>query len=151
MKVTGHTLVLLLVAGSVLTRTFASTQTGLTAQDAAAVDELYHLWFVEAGRIWTGASETKVPVLYIKSDTEYAIGFPERIKGLVPVSTPSEQHRAVQARPRTLATDLSASFPIDGVAAVVIGSPELLKKAPEDWVLVAAHEMFHVFQAANGS
>jgi hypothetical protein len=99
-------------------------RTGLTAQDAAAVDELYHLWSVEAGRIWTGASETKVPVLYIKSDTEYAIGFPEKIKGFAPVSTPGEQHRSVQARPRTLATDLSASFPIDGVPAVVIGSPE---------------------------
>lgn len=148
---TGHILVLFLLVGGVLTRTVAFTQAGLTARDVAVVDELYHLWLVEAGRIWTGASETKVPVLYIKSKTEYAIGFPEKMKGFVPVSTPGEQHLSVQARPRMLATDLSASFPIDGVPAVVIASPELLKKSPEDWVLVAAHEMFHVFQATKGS
>ena len=108
MKVAGEILVLLLLAGSVL-RTVASTQATLTVQDAAVVDELYHLWSEKAGRIWPGASETKVPVLYIKSDTEYAIAFPEKMKGFVPLSTLGEQHRSVQARPRTLATDLSAS------------------------------------------
>ena len=151
MKVSGQNLVLLLLASSLLTRTAGSTQAGLTAQDAAAIDELYHLWSVEADSIWTGASDTTVPVLYIKTNNEYAIGFPEKIRGFVSVSTAGEWHRSVQARRRILATGLSASFPVEGVAAVVIGSPELLKKSPEDWVLVAAHETFHVFQAAHGS
>jgi mannose-6-phosphate isomerase-like protein (cupin superfamily) len=57
----------------------------------------------------------------------------------------------LQARSRTFATDLSASFPVAGSAAVVIASPDLLKKSPEEWVIIAEHEMFHVFQAANGS
>src|SRR4051794_17980641 len=73
------------------------------------------------------------------------------MKRFVPGSTPGKQHRSVQAKPRMRATDLSASFPIDAVPAVVIASPELLKKSPEDWVLAAAHQMFHVFQATNGS
>jgi hypothetical protein len=151
MRVSTQSLVLLLLASSLITKPAASHQVELTVQDAAAIEELYHLWSAEADSVWIGASKTKIPVLYIKSDTEYAIGFPEKVLGFVPVSGPSELHRSVQARPRILATDLSASFPVEGVAAVVIGSPELLKKSPEDWVLVAAHEMFHVFQAANGS
>jgi hypothetical protein len=35
----------------------------LTAEDEAVIGELYHLWSVEAGRIWHGASETEIPVL----------------------------------------------------------------------------------------
>jgi hypothetical protein len=33
----------------------------------------------------------------------------------------------------------------------VIASPDLLKKSPEEWVIIAEHEMFHVFPAATGS
>jgi hypothetical protein len=54
-------------------------------------------------------------------------------------------------RQRTFATDLSASFPVEGTPAVVIGCPDLLKKSPEEWVITASHEMFHVFQATNRS
>jgi hypothetical protein len=90
-------------------------------------------------------------MLYIKSDTEYAIGFPKALDGFHPVTTEAEGFGSVQARARTFAGDLSASFPIAGTPAVVMGCPELLKKSPEDWVITASHEMFHVFQAANGS
>ena len=150
MRVTGISVRFLLVAG-LLAKTIASPQTGMTAHDAAVIEEVHHLWSVEASRIWPGASRTEVPLLYIKSDTEYAIGFPEKIKGFALVLTSGQEPRSIQARARTLATDLSASFPIGGMPAVVIGSPELLNKSVEDWVLVAAHEMFHVCQAANGS
>ena len=33
----------------------------------------------------------------------------------------------------------------------MIASPDLLNKSPEEWVIIAEHEIFHVFQAANGS
>lgn len=59
--------------------------------------------------------------------------------------------KAVQVRDRTLAVDLSASFPLQGIPAVVMGSPEALEKSLGNWVITAGHEMFHVFQAANGS
>ncbi len=63
----------------------------------------------------------------------------------------TELQRSVQVRARTFATDLSASFSVAGIPAVVMASPDLQKKSPEEWVIVAEHEMFHVFQAANGS
>ena len=110
---------------------------------------MYHLWSSRADDIWANAGKTRIPVVYVKDNIEYAIGFPEPIEGFGPVI--SESGLSLQARPRTFATDLSASFPVAGTPAVVLGSPELLKKAPEEWVIIAAHEMFHVFQAANGS
>ena len=134
----------------------AATQThavasDFSAADAAVVEEMHHLWVSKADAIWAGAGKSRVPVIYIKADTEYAIGFPDAMQGFKRVTAPAGFDMSLQARPRTFATDLSASFPVAGNAAVVMASPELLKKSPEEWVIVAEHEMFHVFQAANGS
>ncbi|MGI9070268.1 MAG: hypothetical protein ACR2JB_02790 [Bryobacteraceae bacterium] len=123
----------------------------LSDQDIAVIQELYHLWSTKSESIWPGASKVQIPILYIKSNTEYAIGFPGHVTGFAPARTPSELQGSVQVRKRTLATNLSASFPVEGTATVVIGCPDLLKKSPEEWVITASHEMFHVFQAANGS
>lgn len=51
----------------------------------------------------------------------------------------------------TLDRTLSASFPLDGSPAVVVGSPEALGKSAGEWVITAGHEIFHVYQAAMGS
>jgi hypothetical protein len=103
----------------------------LSDQDIAVIQELYQLWSSKSESIWPGASKVRSPILYIKRDTEYAIGFPGHVNGFMPVTRPSALQESLQARPRTLATDLSASFPVEGTAAVVIGCPDLLKKSPE--------------------
>lgn len=125
--------------------------TDLTGADKTVIREMYHLWHSKANDIWPGAAGVPVPMVYVKASIEYAIGFQLPIKGFTDLSTDSEFRFRVQARPRTFAADISASFPIDGMSAVVIGTPAGLNKSPEAWVLVAEHEMFHVFQWANGS
>jgi hypothetical protein len=124
---------------------------GLSSQDVAVIAEVSNLWSTNAESIWPGASKIRIPILYIKADAEYAIAFPKDLPGFRSIQAPEGFLGVVQVGSRTLATDLSASFPIEGVPAVVIGSPQLINKGVEEWVITAAHEMFHVFQAASGS
>ena len=143
--------VLVLFIGSLVASPPHLSVARLSSSDTAVIEELYHLWFSKADGVWATAARAPIPVIYIKSDFEYAIGFPQPIEGFTPVSSGTELQRSVQVRTRTFATDLSASFSVAGIPAVVVASPDLQKKSPEEWVIVAEHEMFHVFQAANGS
>jgi hypothetical protein len=40
---------------------------------------------------------------------------------------------------------------VEGITAVVFGTPAATQRSPAGWKLTAQHEMFHVFQAANNS
>lgn len=123
----------------------------LSNQDIAVLSEAYNLWSSAGDSIWRGATKISIPVVYVKHDREYAIGFPSHLEGFAAFPPSALLNKSVQFRKRTFSPTLSASFPVAGSPAVVIGSPEALGKTPEDWVITATHEMFHVLQAAHGS
>lgn len=114
------------------------------------IAEAYNLWTELADAVWPGASSVKAPFVYIDGNHEYAIGFPRALEGFKDTGE-SLLGKPVQVRDRKLAPNLSASFPLEGIPAVLMGSPEALGKNLGNWVITVAHEMFHVFQAANGS
>jgi hypothetical protein len=70
----------------------------LSDQDIAVIQELYYLWSLKSESIWPGASKVQIPILYIKSNTEYAIGFPDHVNGFVPAGPPTELQRSLQMR-----------------------------------------------------
>ena len=121
----------------------------LSRRDAALIAEAYHLRHSLADKLWPGWSEITVPFLYITADYEYAIDFRKPLSGFLPLGKDALILRPVQVRKRTLPPNLAASFPIEGISAVVIGTPETLEKSPGGWVLTSGHEMFHVLQAAR--
>ena len=122
----------------------------LSMRDRAIIGEAYNLWSCVADGIWPGASAINIPFIYVGEEYEYAIGFPAALDGFIHSDEALQGGRNLQMRKRTLGRDLSASFPIGGVPAVVMGSPEALGKNIGEWVVTAGHEMFHVFQAAKG-
>jgi hypothetical protein len=128
----------------------AASRPQLPPQGKTLIIEAYHLWTEFAETIWPGASSVKAPFVYIDGNYEYAIGFPGALEGFKDIGD-SLLDRPVQVRERTFAPDLSASFPLEGIPAVLMGSPEKLGKSFGNWVITAGHEMFHVFQAAKGS
>jgi hypothetical protein len=134
---------------AVLSGACAAEIPALSSRDTAIIEEAFNVWSSVAGDIWPGASKIKVPLVYIAEEYEYAIGFPALLSDFSNLGEIGPQRRGVQARKRTLNKDLSASFPIEGVPAVLLGSPEALGKSLGDWVVTAGHEMFHVFQAVN--
>lgn len=132
-------------------RAQAARTDDLSAEDTAVIREMYHLWASTADDIWISAGEIRAPLVYVKERAEYAVGFPVAVRGFTPLPYSADLNLTVQVRPRTFPVHISASFPIEGAVAVVIASPALLNKSPEEWVIVAQHEMFHVFQSARGS
>jgi hypothetical protein len=122
----------------------------LSVPERAIIGEAYNLWSSRIDSIWPGASKINIPFVYVGEEWEYAIGFPAALNGFMD-SGERLRERAVQVRARTLDHTLSASFPLDGSPAVVIGSPEALGKSAGEWVITVGHEMFHVYQAAMGS
>jgi hypothetical protein len=123
----------------------------LPDRDRILIQEAYNLWSSVAEGIWPGASKVGIPLLYVGTQSEYAIGFPKPLDGFTDSGVLDPHGRGVQVRVRTLSPDLAASFPVDGIPAVVMGTPEALGKSPAEWIVTSEHEMFHVFQAANGS
>jgi hypothetical protein len=122
----------------------------LSVPEKAIIGEAYNLWSSRIDSIWPSASKINIPFVYVGEEWEYAIGFPAALNGFIDQGERLRE-RTVQVRARTLDRTLSASFPLDGSPAVVIGSPEALGKSAGEWVITAGHEMFHVYQAAMGS
>ncbi|HYP12970.1 MAG TPA: hypothetical protein VEQ63_03525 [Bryobacteraceae bacterium] len=122
----------------------------LPPREKALITEAYTLWSAVANEIWPGTSSLKAPLIYVAEQHEYAIGFQRSLEGFTDTRD-SVVGMSVQVRNRSFALDLSASFPVQGIPAVVMGSPEALGKPLGSWVITAGHEMFHVFQSASGS
>ena len=123
----------------------------LARADAVRISEAYNLWKTVGARIWPGWTEVAMPLLYITTDYEYAIGFPKALTGFRPLEQSPSKNRSIQVRERILDASLSASFPIEGVQAVVIGTPAALEKSSSEWTLATTHEMFHVLQYSRGA
>jgi hypothetical protein len=120
-------------------------------RDQALICEASNLWMSAADEIWPSASGVRPPVVFIETRYEYAVNFPSALAGYTNLGESLKCGTGLQGRKRTLATDLSASFSVEGVPAAVMGTPEALGKNAAEWVLTLAHEMFHVFQASKGS
>ena len=122
----------------------------LSPKDALLIAEAYHLRESLGDKLWPGWTEVPAPFIYITTEYEYAIGFPRTLIGFEQSGRNELLGKSVQVRKRVFPSTLAASFPWEGVATVAIGTPEAMKRSPGEWVLTAAHEMFHVLQAARG-
>ncbi len=137
--------------GSLLTLAHQDSSIHLLDEDAALIAEAYNLWKELGEKVWTGWTEIPIPLLYITTEWEYAIGFPKALQGFQPLKRDTQLKENIQARARVLSPDLAASYDFEGVDAVVIGTPTALKKSSGAWALTAVHEMFHVLQYERGS
>jgi len=135
--------------GAVIAKQSASTP--LSRQDTVRIAEAYNLWKSLGEKIWPGWTDVAMPLVYVTSDYEYAIGFPKPMTGFLPLEQTSVATRSIQFRKRTFDTTLSASFPIEGIQAIVIGTPAALEKSSTEWTITASHEMFHVLQYSRGA
>jgi len=122
----------------------------LAAADIALIGEAYRLVKTLGAEVWPDFERTDAPVLYIKGERQYAVGFPTPLEGFVPLEGVTVAGRAVQVAPRSFPPALAAAFPLQGIHAAVLGTPAVLELSPPQWALKAAHEMFHVFQYRHG-
>ncbi len=123
----------------------------LSERDTALLGEAYHLVNTLGETLWPGWSAIELPVVYVSGDSEFAVGFSKKIEGFRTLPAIERLPGKLQVRKRTFSPQMAASFYVEGVPAVIIGTPEALETGPTDWVLTAAHEMFHVLQYRRGS
>lgn len=120
-------------------------------KDAALINEAYRVQKLFGNELWKGWADLQIPILYITGEKEFAINFPKKMSGFEPISSPFLTEKNIQVRKRVFEKGLMASFDIEGIDTVVIGSPTNIKRLPSHWVLTAIHEMFHVYQTSHGS
>lgn len=97
--------------------------------------------------VWAGFSDAPFGILLVEEDRERLFchqGSPDGFEsiGIDPIlSCPSGTRQA------SFPPNMLASFPaVDGVATIVIGTPEATGKSPDAWVLTVLHEHFHQMQ-----
>jgi hypothetical protein len=102
----------------------------LAHRDAVLITEAYHLWQSLGEKMWTGWTATPTPLIYITSDYEYAINFPKSLTGFKSIEQSAPLDKSVQVRKRTFEPNLAASFSVEDIPAVIIGTPVALEKTP---------------------
>ncbi len=128
----------------------AASESAVPVPGSVLIAEAFHLVETLGDGVWPGFARTNAPVLYVVGEREYAIGFPRPLSGFEAMAGTTVAGRSVQVAPRTHAPDLGAGSEVQGVPAVVIGTPEANGWSPTQWALKASHEMFHVFQGLHG-
>ena len=114
------------------------------------LEEAFHLVERLGQRVWPEFEADGAPVLLIAGKTEYVLNQERAPRGFSAVAGDRFRNRPVFARPAERSPQLLATFPIDGISTVVIGTAEQTDRSPTTWVLTVAHELFHVFQAGRG-
>ena len=110
-------------------------------RDARAIAEL------NGDRIWPGYSDAPFGVLLVEKGRERlfchegpAAEF--ELLGVDPILSCTSS-----SRPAAFPPNLLASFPaVDGIATIVIGTPEATGLSPDAWVLTILHEHLHQMQ-----
>lgn len=118
--------------------------------DLARLDEALSIAEVLGPRVWPGFAAGNAPIILVRGESEYLLNSDSPAAGFTPVEGERFRNRPVFVRARTFPPNLLASFPAIGRDAVVVGTPEATGRAPAEWVLTICHELFHVYQGANG-
>lgn len=119
----------------------------LPAEQRLRLNEAFHLVETLGPAVWPGFNGRQAPVVLSVGDVEYLLNRTEPLNGFEAVSGDTFRDRPVFARERVFSPALLATFPVNGVTSVVIGTAERTERSVAAWVLTVAHELFHVFQA----
>ena len=114
------------------------------------LEEAFHLVEQLGPQVWPDFQTNSAAILLIDGESEYALGREQAPSGFEVVTDDRFLGRPVFARGRQYSPYLLATFPVEGVSTVVIGTAEQTGRSPAAWVLTVAHELFHVFQSTSG-
>ena len=122
----------------------------LSSRDAIVIAEAYHLWQSLGEDVWPGWIHVPMPMVYVTTEHEFAIGFDVALDGFT-LTAYRVDNRNIQVRAREREARVAAAMDFQDVPALVLGAPEILEWSPTKWTLKAAHEMFHVLSMQRGS
>ncbi len=123
---------------------------GVPAEDRIRLAEAFRLADHVGDRIWPGWSRVPFAVLLVTGETEYFVRHARPPADARPIGRDPLLGSEIYARPRSLPTNLLATFPIEGISTVVVGqASNTAAGSPTDWVVTLLHEHFHQLQDAQ--
>lgn len=118
--------------------------------DRVRLAEAYRLSAAIGDSIWPGWSRVPFATVLVAGDYEYFVRHPHPPSGSTPLGRDEMLGADVFARPRTFSPGFLATFPLEGISTVVVGTAETTgASSPTDWVVTLLHEHFHQLQEAQ--
>jgi hypothetical protein len=124
---------------------FASLLAPFLPADRVRIAEAERLVHDLGDRLWPGQARTPMPVLLIRDSAEFLVGRNAGGEDFTATGDSLLGHR-VWTRPRHFPATLVATFPVDGMPTIVVGTPERTGLSSTRWVLTLLHEHFHQWQ-----
>ena len=122
----------------------------IPSADRIRLAEAFRLSGAIGDAIWTGWSRVPFAVVLVTPETEFFIRHPAAPANAQALGWDALLGSDVFARPRTFATRLLATFPVEGVSTVVVGQlANTSATSSTDWVVTVLHEHFHQLQEAQ--
>jgi hypothetical protein len=127
---------------------FADKAPRMDDQDRIRVAEAFRLADSIGDRVWPGWKSVRFAVLLVTPTTEFLIRHPSPGAGFVAGEYDSLLGSRVYSRPRVFPATFQATFPVEGVSTVVIGSAASMQPPQNStrWLLTSMHEHFHQWQ-----
>jgi hypothetical protein len=123
---------------------------GIPEADRVRLAEAYRLAAAIGDSIWPGWSGVPFATVLVSGEHEYFVRHPNPPSGTTPLGRDAMLGSDVFARPRTLSPGFLATFPLEGVSTVVVGTVETTgASSPTDWVVTLLHEHFHQLQESR--
>jgi hypothetical protein len=119
--------------------------TPLTTGDRVRITEAARLVHQLGDSLWPGQAGIPVRVLLLRDSAEVLVGHDAHGKDFVATGDSLLGHR-ILTRPGHLPPTMVATFPVEGVPTIVVGTPERTGLSSTRWVLTLLHEHFHQWQ-----
>jgi hypothetical protein len=117
----------------------------LTTGDRVRITEAARLVHQLGDSLWPGQAGIPVRVLLLRDSAEVLVGHDGQGKDFVATDDSLLGHR-VWTRPGHLPPTMVATFPVDGMPTIVVGTPQRTGMSSTRWVLTLLHEHFHQWQ-----
>lgn len=136
----------LLLLGCLLLPAAAQDAASVPRPEAVAIAEAFAIGGRLAPRVWPGWEQAPFAVLLVAGEHEFLVRHPRPPGDFVPAGRNEVLNEEVLWRKRVFPPHLLASFPIEGIPTVVVGTREATGKHSTAWLITLLHEHFHQLQ-----
>jgi len=139
-----------LQAASVADTNHPNPPPALPDGDRIRLAEAYRLAAEIGDSLWPGWGRVPFATVLVAGENEYFVRHPHPPAGAASLGRDDLLGSDVFVRPRTFSPGFLATFPVEGISTVVVGTAEATaSKSPTDWVVTLLHEHFHQLQEAQ--
>jgi hypothetical protein len=117
----------------------------LTTGDRVRITQAARLVHQLGDSLWPGQAGIPVRLLLLRDSAEVLVGHAAQGKDFVATGDSLLGHQ-IWTRPGHLPPTMVATFPVEGVPTIVVGTPQRTGMPSTRWVLTLMHEHFHQWQ-----